>query len=503
MLISPRETRVFLLWMPSTDQIASRALIAGRYRVLDRLGSGGMAVVLLAEDTVLGRQVAVKRLLAAPESDHARRFEREARLGAHLNHPNIVSVFDTLADEDGVLIVMEFVPGRPLSELIESGPLRPRDVVAIGRSVAGALDHAHAHGVVHRDVKPANVLLRDDGVVKLADLGVATGGGSTQITGTGDVVGTLAYIAPERFKGEPATPAADIYSLAAVSFEALSGQRAQRGQTPAEILELAETERPPDLRDVWADAPPAAAAVLKRGLDSDPKIRPKTASALIGELEKAVAGPGGVDGAGTARVHPAADDRVAALMGRRSTRPTRGMVAAILAGLAALAAGAIVLGAVDGGSEPPAARNADRASAGSKAAGGGESAGTGDASAPSAGIAEGDVPAAPAASSAGNAEGSAPDDPALGSQLNDQGYALIQQGRYEEAVPILQRAVGSFPDGTSDLSYAYALYNLGHALRLSGRADEAVPILEQRLQIPDQTATVRQELQAARAEATE
>src|SRR3954452_8192209 len=150
-------------------------LLAGRYRVIDRVGRGGMASVLLAEDERLGRQVAIKRLHAESPEDTARRFRREARLGASLNHPNLVAVYDIVTDEEGVLIVMEYVEGETLRDAIERGPTEPRRAIEILRGLAGALDHAHEEGIVHRDVKPANVLLGADGrTIKLADLGIAT-----------------------------------------------------------------------------------------------------------------------------------------------------------------------------------------------------------------------------------------------------------------------------------------------------------------------------------------
>src|SRR5919107_1067278 len=161
----------------------TRALLAGRYRVIERVGSGGMATVLLAEDERLGRQVAVKRLHAESPEDTARRFQREAKLGASLNHPNIVAVYDIVSDEDGVLIVMEYVDGGTLRLELDSGPMAPVRAIEVLCGVAAALDHAHEHGVVHRDVKPANVLIaRRDGAVKLTDLGIATAAERTNIT---------------------------------------------------------------------------------------------------------------------------------------------------------------------------------------------------------------------------------------------------------------------------------------------------------------------------------
>jgi hypothetical protein len=474
---------------PPASEFPPDQTLAGRYRVVDRLGAGGMAVVLLAEDEALDRFVAIKQLRPHVPKHGTERFHREAKLGASLNHPNLVTVYDTVSVDDALLIVMEYVPGTALSELIERRPLDPARAVEVLWGVAAALDHAHAHGVVHRDVKPANVLIRDDGVVKLADLGVATAAHVSRITTVTDVVGTLAYIAPERLEGEGmGGPPADVYALSAVAFETLSGDKARRGSGPAEILEIASTQPPPDLRDAWPHAPARAAEVLARGLSADPGERPERASDLVRELEAALE-----PAIGTTSTRPVAPTTPAAPgRGRRTTEvtinvPRPGRIAALVAALALAAAGvaiAINLSGDDGG---PAKR-----AAAEKAAGGERDRG-GSADAAAAGPTEEPPPAADSATS----------DSATATALNDQGYALIQQGQYEQAVPILKRAVASFPDGTTDLNYAYALFNLGQALRLSGRPEQAVPILERRLEIPNQRGIVNRELEAARAGATQ
>ena len=248
--------------------------------------------MFLAEDLVLSRQVAVKRLHTEAAESGAERFRREAQLGASLNHPNIVAVYDTISGPDGVLLVMEYVPGRPLSSLLASGSPQPEEAIRILRQVSAGLDYAHARGVVHRDVKPANILVRDDGGVKLSDLGVAIAAHLSRITATHDVLGTLNYIAPERLDGEAGGPAADVYSLAAVAFEVLSGRWPDRGASPAEFLRRSATEPPPDLREAWPAAPAAAAAVLRRGLDPDPERRPLSAGRLIDELDEGLARTG-------------------------------------------------------------------------------------------------------------------------------------------------------------------------------------------------------------------
>ena len=215
-----------------------------RYRVERLLGRGGMAGVYLSHDEHLDRRVAIKRLHSDSPDDAARRFAREAKLGASLSHPNLVSVFDAVADDEGVLIVMEYVKGTTLARELRTGPLRPHRAVEVIRGVAMALDHAHEHGVVHRDVKPANVLLGVHGAVKLADLGIATAAEHTRITRSDVVLGTASYMAPEHLDGHRPTPASDIYSLATVAFEALTGRKARRGSTPIEVAHAIATAPP-------------------------------------------------------------------------------------------------------------------------------------------------------------------------------------------------------------------------------------------------------------------
>ena len=236
--------------------------LAGRYRVLDRLGAGGMATVYLAEDDRLGRKVAVKRLHSDSPEDAAQRFEREAKLGASLSHPNLVTVFDTVADDEGVLIVMEYVEGENLAQLMARERVPAEQAVSIIRQVAGALDHAHQAGVVHRDVKPANILITPDGKAKLVDLGIATASERTQITAVGTVLGTPSYMAPEQLEGGTITKAVDIYGLGAVAFELLAGRKARQGRTPVEIAHQIASEPSPDIREAWSDAPPAGTWVL-------------------------------------------------------------------------------------------------------------------------------------------------------------------------------------------------------------------------------------------------
>jgi len=536
------------------------SLLDGRYRVIRHLGSGGMASVLLCEDERLAREVAVKRLHADSPVDVEQRFTREAKLGASLNHPNLVSVFDTATDDEGVLIVMEYVEGDPLSKLLRRGPLRPEEVASMVRDLGDALDHAHSQGVVHRDVKPANVLIRGDGVTKLADLGIATASDHTSITRSGTVLGTAAYMAPEQLDGRGAGPPADVYALAAISFEALSGKRPREGRTPIEIAHKIATEGAPDLREAWPNAPAAAAKALKRGMAFDPEDRPASAGEFARELAGALdaagapetasrqktaktrrlgggrrskraaaaaAGAGAAAGLGAAGAAPeqaaaaptpdpeptpartpparsASPPTGPAHAGRThgTGRPRTGAIvlAAIFIALAiATIAGAVLSGGDDEGSSQSAADRQPAEPAKPNAKKDQPNSDAPKKDTPKEDAPKEDTPAAPAPQEEQSSSGSY--DPARGAALNQEGFDLMNAGNYDAAVAKLQEAVDSFPPGTDDINYAYALFNLGKALRLAGRPDEAIPILEQRLQIPNQTDVVKAELEQAKKDA--
>jgi eukaryotic-like serine/threonine-protein kinase len=262
-----------------------------RYAVLRPLGSGGMADVRLGYDTVLGRSVALKRVRAASGVSRLKRVRREALVGASLSHPNLVSVYDVIEEDNGdLVIVMEYVAGDTLQELIRKrGALPPARALPILEGVARALDAVHRRGIVHRDVKPGNILLGVDGAIKLADLGIAAVDDRTKITTAGEVLGTFSYMAPEQLEGESSQRAMDIYALAAVAFEVLCGRRARRESNPVALAHAIATRPAPDLRDCWAQAPPAAAEVLKGGMAADPAKRPRTAGELVGKLRAAIA----------------------------------------------------------------------------------------------------------------------------------------------------------------------------------------------------------------------
>ena len=408
-----------------------------------------MARVLLAEDERLGRQVAIKQMHSSAPEDSARRLQREARIGAALSHPNLVSVFDIETEDESVLIVMEYVEGETLRDALARGPLESERALAVVRDIAAALDHVHAQGVVHRDVKPANVLIGRDGA-KLADLGIATAAEATRITVSGTVLGTAAYMAPEQLEGERAGPGGG--RLLARGRGVRGAVRAQgaRGRDP-------DGDRPP--RGHRAAARPArrlAGRAGRRGRRRSsaawrrsPRIAPRSAGELAELLERGLGRgdrPHAPRGRGRAGGRP------------RGCRSRRSALALALVGGAACRA----LGGDDersrGRLRAPRSRTARPRSR------------------PEAEAPRAKRPAAPATP--------APKPAADPAALNEQGFQLMNQGRYDEAIPVLQRAVDAADPG--DLTYAYALYNLGRSLRLAGRADEAVPVLERRAKIHNQ-----------------
>jgi serine/threonine-protein kinase len=261
----------------------SETLAAGRYRIERELGRGGMATVYLAQDEELGRPVAVK---LPPEhlvqdEDFRARFVREARLSGRLSHPNVVRVYDA-GDSDGrPFIVMEYVPG---SSLGEASALPAGRVVELGVQACAGLQHAHDAGLVHRDVKPANLLVRDDGVLKIADFGIARAAESTRHTQAGTLLGTAAYLAPEQIAGEDATPASDVYSLGAVLYELLTGRAPHAFSSLAELAALQAEGSITPVRDVEPTVPRDVEAAVMHALARDPSFRPASAGELAQEL---------------------------------------------------------------------------------------------------------------------------------------------------------------------------------------------------------------------------
>ena len=261
-------------------------IVGGRYRLERPLGHGGMASVHLARDSELDRLVAVKLLaenLGGEESVH-RRFVREARLAARLSHPNVVSVFDAGEDGGRLYIVTEYVDGENLAELLaRRGRIPPDEARGLALQAAQGLAHAHAAGLVHRDVKPQNLILRRDGTLKVADFGIARAAEATALTQAGTVLGTAAYLSPEQALGEEVTPATDVYSLGVVLYELLTGRTPFQVETLDDLAQRPAMEVAP-VRELVPDVPRDLEDVVMHCLARNPEYRPGDGAQLAREL---------------------------------------------------------------------------------------------------------------------------------------------------------------------------------------------------------------------------
>ena len=434
------------------------ALGNGRYVVRRRLGSGGAAVVWLAEDTVLERPVAVKVLSEALADDESwmARFTREARVAASLSHPNLVSVYDFGADSERPYIVMEYMPGGSLYERVAAG--EQVDPKALARDLLAALEAIHCAGVIHRDIKPGNVLLSADGTACLTDFGVARPEDATSLTQTGHIPGTGKFMAPELWAGHPADERTDLFAAGVLL--RLAGAEGASGDLDRLIESLTSRER--------SDRPASAREAL----------------AMLGDDETPTAAP-------LASAIPADDERSPQAIIQADNHPHR---RAAFAGLALLGVVAVlaITQAFGGGDDPtPSSNSGEQAAPSNSGPGSEESSGNSGPEGSGSGSSGGDGSSAPEAVPS-TEEAAA---------LNEEAYALIQAGDPESAIPLLRQAVAAYPDGSQDLAYGYALYNLGNALHLSGKSKQAIPILEERLTINDQLPEVRATLAAAQAAA--
>jgi serine/threonine-protein kinase len=269
----------------------------GRYELLEELGRGAMGVVYKARDPQIDRLVALKVLATAPGLDpgeaqqHRDRFQREARAAGRLAHPNIVTIHDVGEDQGRTFLVMELVEGQALDRILRTRrPLPLAEVLTIGEQVASALDYAHRHGIIHRDVKPANILLSPEGGVKVTDFGIAriTGADTTQ---AGQTFGTPSYMSPEQVQGLTLDGRSDVFSLGAVLYEVLSGERAFQGETLSTIIYRILHEEPIPLRRHVPTLPAALEACLQKALAKDPAARYALATDVARDLRRAVEGP--------------------------------------------------------------------------------------------------------------------------------------------------------------------------------------------------------------------
>jgi serine/threonine protein kinase len=305
----------------TTDQ-----LFADRYRLEGRLGVGGMATVQLAFDTRLERNVAVKLLAEhlAEDASFISRFRREALAAARLVHPNVVQVFDFGSDEASgrQYIVMEYIDGQSCAEILrDRGRLPPGEAVEILAQACRGLDYAHRNGVVHRDVKPGNLLrTREGGMVKLADFGIAKAAEQSDITKAGSVLGTAAYLSPEQARGEPAGPASDMYALGVVAYQLMAGRLPYEAASLTDLARLQASSPPPRLDELEPDVPPTLAAAVLHALSGDPESRYPDAAAMEDALRD------GLRGRGATRTEaawsPAEDDTASTQMLSRTQATT-------------------------------------------------------------------------------------------------------------------------------------------------------------------------------------
>jgi serine/threonine-protein kinase len=264
----------------------TETLAAGRYRIERALGHGGMAVVYLAHDEELHRRVAVKVLAEhlAGDDNFRARFLQESRLASRLSHPNIVQVYDAGETEGSPYIVMEYVPGETVAQ---RGKLSHAEAVPLALQACAGLQHAHNAGLVHRDVKPANLLVREDHVLKIADFGIARAAELTRLTQHGTVLGTAAYLSPEQAAGDEVTAATDIYSLGAVVYELLTGRAPYEFNSLAELAAQQTSGAITPLRDLEPSVPEPVEAAVMHALAREPRFRPASASDFAHELAAA------------------------------------------------------------------------------------------------------------------------------------------------------------------------------------------------------------------------
>jgi serine/threonine-protein kinase len=483
-----------------------------RYRVLRHIATGGMASVYAAVDETLGREVAVKVLghALAADASARERFSREARAAARVSdHPNVVTIYDiaqTEGDPPLAFIVMELITGGTIHDRLRSGEPIPHTLALRWvEQTASALDAAHAEGMVHRDVKPANLLLDANGDVKVADFGIALIASDSPLTQAGQVVGTATYFSPEQAQGKPATAASDRYALAVVAYELLTGRRPFPSGPPA-AQALARIEGNPRPATELAPGLPAGVdEILARGLARDPADRPESASAFVGDLYDAL---GPTASTGVATPIPATADgtpqprtptprpRRPVAANPRTPRPApvsaaprgsnRAGILAAVAALLLVAGAAIAAIAGSGGDEPTQQASAPETTAAKTKR-----------EKPKPAPQQRSEPTVTASDTAQTETEEAPaptgGDP---SAIQAQAHEALGAGDYQGAADLLAPMVQNCPVGTTD-PCAYGWYDYGIALYNLGRYDEAVQALQVRSQNPDQAKTVRDALKAA------
>ena len=453
----------------------ARITLPDRYRIVRHIANGGMAGVWEAHDELLGRAVAVKVLAShLSEDDRARRrFEREARAAAALSsHPNVVTIYDVGEHDGRVFMVMELMRGGTVADRLREGRAIADDTALRWlHEAAGALDAAHEQGVVHRDIKPGNLLLDDRDRLAIADFGIARIALEDQLTATGQVLGTASYISPEQAVGEPASAASDRYALAVVAFELLTGARPFQAEHFAAQARAHVEDQPPLATERDPSLPRGVDAVLDRGLAKEPEDRWPSAGAMVSALD------------------------IAMSASRPPTEPTRPIAAPppersrwpwLLAGVAALVviavAGAVLLSGGDEpkpNAQPTATATAERTPEPTRTA------------EPTATATETPAPTETPDASAGGT------DLDRAADLQLQGYNARVAGDYEQALALSTQALEACGDTQQLAPCGYALYEVGAALNALGRPDEAIPYLQQRLEEYGPNKDVEKELKAA------
>ena len=426
-------------------------LLPPRYRDVRLIAHGGMGDIYRATDQELGRDVAVKVLsdrFAADESSRGR-FRREALAAARLSGtPNIVTIFDVGEHRGRPLIVMEYLPGGSLEQRLSGGkPCAPRQALDWLEEAAAALDVAHAAGIVHRDVKPGNLLVDGHGHLQVADFGIASAVGLDSFTQAGTILGTAGYLSPEQAKGERATAASDLYGLAVVAWELLTGHRPFESSSPTAEATAHANAPVPSVHAVNRSLPRAYDAIFMRALAKDPAARYPTAAELVGALRRGLH-----DDAGDTWIVPAplatAVTRIAHAPARRSWIPL--IVILLLAGVAL----AVALTSNGGSQHAAGPRTVVRTVTGLSQ------------------TVRQTVTEQTATAPAG----------ASGAQLNNAGYSKLQNRDYAGALPLLEQAVQQL-NGAGSLDEAYADYNLAYALLASGQCADVSALLDRSQQI--------------------
>jgi serine/threonine-protein kinase len=407
-----------------------------------------MGQVYRATDSALERTVAVKLLADryVRDDDARARFRREGLAAARLSSaPNVVTIFDVAEHRGRPLIVMEFLEGGSVYERLRNGRVSRKQALAWLDQAAIALDEAHASGVVHRDVKPANLLLDRDGNVRVSDFGIASATGADTLTSPGMVLGTAGYLSPEQARGEPATAASDRYALGVVAFELLTGRRPFAGDTPTTEAFAHLHADVPSATSIDPALPSNVDAVFASALAKDPAERPRTARDLVARLRRALAGedraapPTLVSPNVPTRVRTTGPTRRLVHRSRRRRAPLATIVAIGLLGLG------LVVGVLLGGGDDFADRAAQATTRARTSTSSGETAST-----------------TPTVN---------------GDALNDRGFARMQAGDYVSALPLLRGAVLALA-GTGSLTEAYADYNLAYSRFAVGRCDGVVGLLD-------------------------